>query len=294
MGAYTHTGLIATAYFAHAADIMAKVAGILGYRDDQDVFRDLHATIKKSFQNEFLTPNGRLVSHTQTAYTLALAFNLVDSQVVARAAGHLAIDVENFGHITTGFLGTPLICNVLTDHGYIRLAYKLLTRKEYPSWLYPVTMGATTIWERWDGIKPDSTFQDPGMNSFNHYAYGAIGKWMYEVIAGIGIDPARPGYKNIIIHPRPGGGLSYAEAFHESPYGMIRSGWKLKDDELTMNITVPPNTTASVYLPSGTVEAVINDIPLKDFKGTKISLPDNTVVNVGSGEYKVRFKYSDK
>jgi alpha-L-rhamnosidase len=170
----------------------------------------------------------------------------------------------------------------------------LLTRREYPSWLYPVTRGATTIWERWDGIKPDSAFQDPGMNSFNHYAYGAIGKWMYEVIAGIGIDPAQPGYKNIIIHPRPGGGLLYAEAFHESPYGMIRSGWKTDVNSVVMDFTIPPNTTASVYIPSGAGNAAINGIPLTDYKEMKTSVAGNTIVQVGSGDYQIKYQHSDK
>ncbi len=290
MGAYTHTGLIATAYFAHSADLMSKIASILGYRDDQAYYSTLHNSIKKAFRDEFVTPKGRLVSHTQTAYTLALAFGLLESPVTEMAAAHLAGDVEAFGHITTGFLGTPLICKVLTDYGYVHLAYQLLLRKEYPSWLYPVTRGATTIWERWDGIRPDSGFQDPGMNSFNHYAYGAVGKWMTEVVAGIGIDPGQPGYRHIIIHPRPGGGLSHAEAFHESPYGMIRSGWEMKDNEIALHITIPPNTTASVFIPSGAVETVVNSIPLPDYKGRKTAAPGYIIIEVGSGEYRVKYR----
>ena len=288
MGAFTHTDLIATAYFAFSTAIMVKVAAILGYHDDQFYFRELHASIKKAFQDEFVTPNGRLVSHTQTAYTLALAFGLLDSSVVDKAAAYLARDVESFRHITTGFLGTPLICKVLTDFGYNHLAYQLLSRREYPSWLYPVTRGATTIWERWDGIRTDSSFQDPGMNSFNHYAYGAVGKWMTEAMAGIGIDPDQPGYKHIIIHPRPGGGFSHAEAFHESPYGMIRSGWKKEGNTFIYDITIPPNTTASVYIPSYADDAIINGSPLSDFKGMKTG--DDIIILLGSGVYQVKYK----
>jgi len=287
MGAYTTTDLIATAYFAQSTEIMQKVAGILGYKNDQLYFSDLHARIKKAFQDEFVTPNGRLVAHTQTAYTLALAFNLIDSARINQAAGYLARDIKSFHHITTGFLGTPLICQALTDNGYIDLAYNLLTRKEYPSWLYPVTMGATTIWERWDGIKPDSTFQDPGMNSFNHYAYGAIGKWMYEVIAGIGIDPDQPGYGNIIIHPRPGGGLTHAEAFHESMYGKISSGWTITDSLFVLDVVVPPNTRSSLYLPAGAKDISINGSALNTFKNALSPAGDNVVIKVGSGKYHV-------
>ena len=127
-------------------------------------------------------------------------------------------------HLSTGFLGTPYICHVLSENGYPGVAYDLLLQQTYPSWLYPVKMGATTIWERWDGIKPDTTFQNVEMNSFNHYAYGAIGDWMYQDVAGIRIDD--PGYKRISIFPQPDPRLNYAKATYESPYGEIESGWK--------------------------------------------------------------------
>jgi Bacterial alpha-L-rhamnosidase 6 hairpin glycosidase domain len=137
---------------------------------------------------EFVTANGRISPDPQTAYALALAFDLLPEEMRKQAAKRLAADVRKFGHLTTGFLGTPVLCKALSDNGYLDEAYLLLNRKEYPSWLYPVTQGATTIWERWDGIKPDGSFQNPEMNSFNHYAYGAIGEWMYRVVAGIQID----------------------------------------------------------------------------------------------------------
>jgi alpha-L-rhamnosidase len=175
--------------------------------------------------------------------------DILPEQYQIKAADYLNKNVERFKHITTGFLGTPLISQTLTDFGYLDTAYMLLNRKKYPSWLYPVTMGATTIWERWDGIKPDSTFQNPGMNSFNHYAYGAIGKWLYSTVAGIAIDEKNPGYKHIIIHPQPGGGLTRARADIKTMYGEATSGWNLKDGKVTMEITIPANTNASVYLP---------------------------------------------
>src|SRR5262249_18395440 len=141
------------------------------------------------------------------------------------AAQKLADDVRARGHLTTGFLGTPSLCHVLSRFGYNDLSYLLLNRDRYPSWLYPVTMGATTIWERWDGIKPDGSFQDKGMNSFNHYAYGAIGDWMYRVMAGLEIDESSPGYKHILIQPHPGGGFTDVKATHMTPYGMAASHW---------------------------------------------------------------------
>ncbi len=294
MGAYTTKDLIATAYYAYSSSIVSRVASLLGKPGDAERYRELSERVKEAFNREYVTPNGRLVSHTQTAYTLALAFDLLDGETAGKAASHLAGDVEQFGHITTGFLGTPLISLTLTEQGRNDLAYLLLNRKEYPSWLYPVTMGATTIWERWDGQKPDSTFQNPGMNSFNHYAYGAIGKWLYEVAAGIGIDPEQPGYRHILIHPRPGGGLTYARATHESMYGTIVSGWELEGEKLQMEVEVPANTTATISIP-GTPEDII-------IKGTGIgqseidyTVEDGLVKAVtGSGKYEISTRFTQE
>jgi alpha-L-rhamnosidase len=195
--------------------------------------------------------------------------------------------VEQFKHITTGFLGTPLISLTLTDIGRNDLAYQLLNRKEYPSWLYPVTMGATTIWERWDGQKPDSTFQDKGMNSFNHYAYGAIGKWMYQVVAGIGIDEKNPAYKHIIIQPRPGGGLTSAKATHQSMYGEIVSGWKLDGEQLIMVLEIPANTSATFYIPGLSSGITVNGTSLED-SGIEFKEVDGKVRGkTGSGAYTI-------
>lgn len=209
----------------------------------------LSEAVKEAFIGEFVTPNGRLVSHTQTAYALALAFDLLPENLIPAAAGHLAGDVKKFGHLTTGFVGTPLLCKTLSDHGYEDLAFMLLTRKQYPSWLYPVTQGATTIWERWDGQKPDGSFQDVGMNSFNHYAYGAIGEWLYSYAGGISLDPENPGYRHFLLNPHPGGGLTYAHTSFDSIYGKIRSDWKIEGDELVYDVAIPANTTATVILP---------------------------------------------
>ncbi|MCK5136645.1 MAG: glycoside hydrolase family 78 protein [Bacteroidales bacterium] len=287
MGAYTTKDLIATAYYSYSSGLVSKVASILGQADDEKYYGDLSNQVKEAFQDEFVTPNGRLVAHTQTAYTLALAFDLLDEETAVKSASHLGKDVQDFGHITTGFLGTPLISLTLTDHGMNDLAYLLLNRTEYPSWLYPVTMGATTIWERWDGQKPDSTFQTPGMNSFNHYAYGAIGKWLYQVVAGIGIDPDRPGYKHTIIHPRPGGGLTSAEATHNSMYGTIVSGWKLDGDRLFMEIEIPANTSATIHIPGSSEDILINGAGL-DESGLEYRIADGKVIGeAGSGNYKI-------
>jgi alpha-L-rhamnosidase len=287
MGAYTVKDLIATAYYSYSSSIVAKTAAILGHEKEAQYYAQLSEKIKKAFNDEFVTPNGRLVAHTQTAYTLALAFDMLDEETAQKSAALLATDVEEFGHITTGFLGTPLISLTLTEIGRNDLAYLLLRRTRYPSWLYPVTMGATTIWERWDGQKPDSTFQDKGMNSFNHYAYGAIGKWMYEVVAGIGIDEEHPAYKHIIIQPRPGGGLKYAKATHQSMYGEIVSGWQLEDEQLTMEVEIPANTTASIHVPGDPVAIDINGSALVDLELDYKSIDGATVFSTGSGTYTI-------
>ena len=248
-GATTEKDLIATAYYKYSSGLLAKIAKILGKQADAEKYAKLSGNIKKAFQQEFITPNGRLISHTQTAYSLALSFDLLPEDLISPAAEYLAQDVRKMKHLTTGFVGTPLLCESLSAHGYENLAYMLLNRKEYPSWLYPVTQGATTIWERWDGQKPDGTFQNAGMNSFNHYAYGAIGEWMYTNIAGIKIDPANPGYKHFFLEPHPGGGLTYAKSEHLSMYGKISSSWKMEGQNTIYDFEIPPNTTATVILP---------------------------------------------
>lgn len=287
MGAYTLKDLIATAYYSYSSSIVAKTATILDLEKEAQYYTQLSEQIKKAFNEEFVTPNGRLVANTQTAYTLALAFDMLDSETAKKSAAFLAGDVEQFKHITTGFLGTPLISLTLTDIGRNDLAYNLLNRREYPSWLYPVTMGATTIWERWDGQKPDSTFQDKGMNSFNHYAYGAIGKWMYQVVAGIGIDEQNPAYKHIIIQPRPGGGLTSAKATHQSMYGEIVSGWMLEGERLTMEVVVPANTSATIHIPGTPSGIIVNGSALEE-SGIEFKEMDSEVIGkTGSGSYSI-------
>lgn len=294
-GATTAKDFIQTAYFARSTEILAETADALGKREDATEYAELEKKIRAAFVKEFVTPNGRLSSDTQTAYALALEFDLLPESMRAEAAARLAADVRRFKHLTTGFLGTPVLCKALSDYGYLDEAYMLLNRKEYPSWLYPVTKGATTIWERWDGQKPDGSFQDVGMNSFNHYAYGAIGEWMYSVVAGIAIDEKEPGYKHILIAPRPGGGLSHAKADVDSVYGHVESGWKIADGKITVSVEVPPNTTATVRLPGASLQGVSEGgRPLggrAEFSGAK-QVGDAVMVDLGSGKYEFQSAYS--
>jgi alpha-L-rhamnosidase len=293
-GATTDKDLIETAYFARSTDLLRGAAEVLGKKDDAEFYAALLDHIRGAFQKEFVTPNGRLSSNTQTAYSLALAFDLLPPSQRKEAAARLAADVRDFKHLTTGFLGTPLLCQVLGDYGYYDEAYMLLNRTEYPSWLYPITKDATTIWERWDGIKPDGSFQNSGMNSFNHYAYGAIGEWMYSVIAGIEIDPKQPGYKHILIQPHPGGGLTSTKASVHSMYGQVASAWELKDGKMTLRIEVPANTTATVRLPSARIEEVTeggNALSSSPGISGVRQADDAVFAEASSGVYVFEFKY---
>lgn len=260
-GATTDIDLLASAYFFHSTDLLMKIARILGKEKDEDEYRSLLRKIKTAFAREYITPNGRMASNTQTAYVVALSFGLVPDHLEAVAAKRLADDVNSFGHLTTGFLGTPDLCHVLTRYGYLEEAYKLLYRREYPSWLYPITMGATTIWERWDGIKPDGSFQNPMMNSFNHYAYGAVGDWLYRKVAGISPDPEHPGFKSFVVKPHPGNEMNDVRATYDSPYGKIVSTWKIQDGEFHLTVKIPVNTRAEIFVPSTGNRLDINGKP---------------------------------
>src|SRR5665648_87928 len=290
-GATTEKDLIATAYYSYSSGLLAKIAGIIGQNDDAKKYAQLSEDIKKAFQSEFVTPSGRLVSHTQTAYSLALAFDLLPEDLIPNAAEYLANDVKKIGPLPTGFVGTPLLCKSLSAHGYDSLAFMLLNRKDYPSWLYPVTQGATTIWERWDGQKPDGTFQDVGMNSFNHYAYGAIGEWLYRYVAGMDIDPEIPGYKHILLEPHVGGGLTNADAEFTSLYGKVKSAWKIDGDDFIYEVTVPANTTATVTLPAISSDnlKMNGQLLTPEVKLTLKTSDKNVSLNIGSGNYTFRY-----
>ena len=282
-GATTSTEFIATAYFAHSTDIVARAARALGKNDDADRYDALFRDIRAAFEREFVSASGRVGENTQTAYALAIAFGLLPDSLVSVAADRLAADVRRRSmHLTTGFLGTPQLLPVLSATGYLDVAYGLLLQKTYPSWLYPITRGATTMWERWDGIRPDSTFEDAGMNSFNHYAFGAVGDWMYRTIAGIRLDAAAPGAKHVWIAPRPGGGLTHAKASLETLYGPLVSSWRLEDRRFVLDVTIPPNTTADVSLASTTPDHVREDG--RAVGGARQNGQD-VVVTVGSGTY---------
>lgn len=295
--ASTGVDLIATAYYAHSADLVSRAADVLGRTDDARRYQTLFEYIREAFQQEFMTATGRLAYETQTSYVLSLAFDLLPEDERDGAAARLAADVRARGnHLTTGFLGTPEITRVLSDHGHTQTAYDLLTQTTYPSWLYPVTFGATTIWERWDAIRPDGTFQSPEMTSFNHYAYGAIGEWMVNVVAGLEAAPEAPGYKRVLVHPKPGGGLTHVTTSLATPYGEAASAWAFNGADFSLETTIPPNTTAHIVLPMAAGLTVTESgTPVRDAEGvgSVTEVDGDLQLEVGSGTYQFAYASTD-
>jgi alpha-L-rhamnosidase len=218
-------------------------------------------------------------------------FDLVEEKDRKRTADTLIKYLEeNKYHLTTGFVGTPYLCHALSNAGYTDIAYKLLMQEDYPSWLYQIKKGATTIWEHWDGIKTDGSFWSADMNSFNHYAYGAVGDWLYRVVAGLEIREDKPGYKHIVMRPQPGGGLHYAKAGLKSLYGMIRLEWSIEEGRMTVKAVVPCNTTAELTLPNAKWESIKEII--EDPSNSELGFTESDrgiKVGIGSGEYEFRF-----
>ncbi|MGY2074414.1 glycoside hydrolase family 78 protein [Blastococcus sp. SYSU DS0828] len=240
---------VATAYLARSARTVAQAAEVLGH--DGSRFAELADRAAVRFRAEYVSPNGRLAFPSQTAYALALEFDLLEPGQREHAGRLLAEQVLKDGfHIASGFLGTPLVTHALTHAGELSTAYELLLQRENPSWLYAVTMGATTIWERWDSMLPDGTINPGEMTSFNHYAFGAVADWLHRTVAGLA--PAAPGYRRLRVAPRPGPGLTSAGATHETPYGTAEVSWTLTGGtRFALEVTVPPSTTAEIRLPDG-------------------------------------------
>lgn len=288
--AITDKHLIAQCFYAHSTQLLINSAQVLGKMEDVKIYTELLTKIKSAFMKEYVTPNGRLVSGSQTAYVLALNFDMLPENLRQQAVDRLVQNIESYdNHLTTGFLGTPYLCHVLSRFGRSDKAYTLLLQKSYPSWLYPVTKGATTIWERWNGIKTDGSFENVGMNSFNHYAYGAIGDWMYRTMVGLNTDDTKPGYKHSIIKPVIGGGFTSAKGSLETYYGTLANGWKIINKSLTMNIEIPVNTTASVYVPVKSETLKLNG---RAAIGTRIE-NGYVVLELGSGKYEFTGKVSE-
>lgn len=278
----TPNDLTCTAYFAYSTGLFARIAKILGKPEAKE-YQTLYQNIVKKFQNTFFDAQGNLTSQTQTAHIVALYFRLVPKEYVSKITARLKklLEKEN-GHLVTGFVGTPYFCHALSQNGCTKEAYELLLKEDFPSWLYQVKMGATTIWEHWDGLKPDGTMWSADMNSFNHYAYGAIGEWMYRVMAGIEADEAAPGFKHSIIEPQIGGGLEFVEGSYHSCYGVHKVNWRRNGTRIIVDVQIPANTTAEIHL-SKVKELVETDT-------LQFRTEENCMTaSAGSGHYRIQY-----
>ncbi|NQX57849.1 alpha-L-rhamnosidase [Paenibacillus qinlingensis] len=286
----TPKDLIATCFYAYSTSLFVKTAQVLGREEDVAEYTALYERIVEAFTAEFVTPSGRLAGHTQTAHVLPLMFGLVQGSVRERLAANLVeyVKEQNY-HLTTGFVGTPYLCHVLSENGYHDVAVKLVMQEDYPSWLYTIHKGATTIWEHWDGIKPDGTFWSDNMNSYNHYAYGAIGDWLYRKVAGLDSDDAQPGYKRMSFRPRPDSGLTYAKASLITNYGEVRSEWSVEESgDIRYTFQLPPNTSGEVILAGATLtEVTCHGQKLENIPGIQSAREDEGHVRIelGSGIY---------
>jgi len=279
--------LLGTAYFAYSTDLMARTARVLGKHEDAARFEALAAKVREAFNREFVSPDGTVKGESQTAYIMALRFRLVPDALRPALEKRLVEQIEARGwHLATGFLGVNLLMPTLTEIGRDDVAYRLLENTTYPSWGYSIVNGATTIWERWNSYTKDKGFGDVGMNSFNHYAYGSVGEWMFSSLAGIDTDG--PGFRRIVIHPRPGGSVKFAKASYDSIHGPVSTEWRLEEKRFTLKAVIPCNTTATVHVPAGSPDAVTEGgRPASTAAGVEFLRMESgkAVFAVGSGRY---------
>ncbi len=283
-GENTPKDVIGTAYFAYSTHLLAKSYRAVGDDAAARKYEELFGQICEAFDQAYVAPDGRIKGNTQCAYAMALRFDLLPETLRSKGMQYLADDIAVHGnHLTTGFIGVGYLLPVLTNGGRLDMAYALLTQDTFPSWLFSVKQGATTIWERWDGWTPGKGFQDAGMNSFNHYSLGSCGEWLYDTVAGIGWNPEAPGYRRLILRPQPGGGLSHAEATRRTMYGTVKSAWRVDGKRLTLDVTIPANVTARMILPTGDAASILEGgNPLE---GNPTVAPGETAFDVGSGSY---------
>jgi alpha-L-rhamnosidase len=281
--------LLATAYWAHDAALMAEIADAVGRPDEAAGYRALRAKIGSAFADAFVASDGQIASGTQTAYTLGLHMQLIPNDVRAAAASHLVDAIRRADwHLTTGFAGVGYLLPVLSATGHDGVAYRLLAQRTAPSWRYMIDQGATTIWERWDGWTQERGFQSAWMNSFNHYALGSVGEWLYRFVLGIDQDPGQAGFGRLVLRPHPGGMLRSAQGSYQSVRGPISSGWQRDGDQFRLRVEVPPNVTASIRVPSAD-PALVRDTAgrepdtIADFPGARAAR--EAVFEVGSGTH---------
>jgi alpha-L-rhamnosidase len=244
--------LLATAYWAYDAALMAEMADAAGRADDAAGYRALRSKVGSAFADAFVAPDGEVASGTQTAYALALHMNLIPDELRAAAADRLVAAIQAADwHLTTGYGGVGYLLPVLSSTGHTEVAYRLLEQESLPSWRYMVQAGATTMWERWDGWTAERGFQSPWMNSLNHYAFGSVGEWLYRFLLGIDQEPGTAGFGELLLRPHPGGSLTWARGTYRSIRGPISTGWKQSGDRFTFWADLPANVSATVRVPSG-------------------------------------------
>ena len=282
-GASVPNVVFATAFFAHSTELVAKMAGVLGRKEEARRYGDLFSRIKSVFQERFVKPDGRVEGDTQGGYALALNFNLLPDDLRSNATQHLIQGIRHYrNHLSTGIQTTHRAMLELTRNNHPDVGWQLLTNRSFPSWLYMIDNGATTIWERWDGYVKGRGFQDAGMNSFNHWALGAVGEWMWRHIAGLNPDEAQPGWKHFTVAPRPGGGVTWAIGEYQSIRGRVACDWKIEGTQLKLRVAVPPNTTATICVPASDALRITESG--KPASGVRTT-PDGAVFEVGSGTY---------
>lgn len=282
--------VVSTQFFAHSADLMSRIAEALGRTEDAKKYRGLFDSIRTAFVRAYVTGDGKIQGDTQAGYALALHFNLLPDSLRPVALEHMleAIQRYNHGHLSTGMQATNRLMLELTRSGNTTEAYRLLLTHGFPSWGSVMDNGATTIWERWDGYIAPRGFQFQAMNSFNHVAFGAVAEWMWQTIVGLAPDEQGPGYKRFTVRPRPGGGLTSARGKYNSIHGPIDIRWETKDHEFQLNLTVPPNTSAEVYVPATSVDQVTEGgVAVTQAQGVSgvRAAGESVSMLVGSGEY---------
>lgn len=286
----TPLALTNMAYYAYSTGIFARAAEATGNADDAVRYGALYEEIKKAYRRDYFTKDGRLTVQTQTAQILTLCFDLAPEEYRRNVAEDLVrlLKKENM-HLVTGFMGTPHLLQALSDNGYIKEAYELLEKEDFPSWLYQVKQGATTVWEHWDGKRPDGSMWSPAMNSFNHYAYGAVAAWLYRCAAGIECTdrPEETGFKRTVLAPQTGGGLRWAGASFESVYGKIVSEWEITENEVRYHFEIPCNTAAEIRLyEAAEVTASDGLFFAQERRGERSAL----TARAGSGSYTVQYR----
>ncbi len=279
VGPVSDRTMVATAYWVHVADLMARLSDVVGRNDMVRHYQDQARAVRQAFMKAFVDDDGRIAGDTQTAYLLALDFAVLPPDLHAKAAKHLLRKLDEAdGHLQTGFLGVKHLCPVLSDIGAPERAYDLLLTQTYPSWGFSIAQGATTIWERWDGWTEERGFQSVNMNSFNHYAYGAVGEWLYARVAGIDWDESDPGYSTISMRPLFDVRLGWVEAQYDAPTGRVESAWRCEGDIVTWTFAIPPNCAGRIVLPGPPTSLKAGD--------TALPVPGASFM-LGSGRYTI-------